>query len=67
MRTKPIVNKRKLHEMEVGSIEETNEASANLTKKIKEIEKAIDEHKRRENLFLQDKETSKALSIWKNR
>ena len=53
--------------MEVGSIEETNEASANLTKKIKEIEKAIDEHKRRENLFLQDKETSKALSIWKNR
>ena len=51
LRTKPINNKRKLHEMEFDTIEETKEANNNLAKKIKEMEKAIDEHKRRENLF----------------
>ena len=56
LRTKSINNKRKLHEMEVDTIEVTKEANNNLAKKIKEMEKAIDEHKRRENLFLQDKE-----------
>ena len=42
--------------MEVDTIEETKKANNNLAKKIKEMVKAIDEHKRRENLFLQDKE-----------
>ena len=56
MRSKPSRNKRKLHEMEVDTIEETKEANTKLAKKISELEKAIDEHKRREDLFLQDKE-----------
>ena len=56
MRTKNFLRKRKYFEMEVDGVEETKQINNSLQEKIKQLEAKIDDYKKNEDLFLQDKE-----------
>ena len=55
MRTKNLHRKRKCHEMEVDGVEETKQINNSLQEKIKQLEAKLDDYKKNEDLFLQDK------------
>ena len=56
MRNKNFLRKRKYFEMEVDGVEETKQINNSLQEKIKQLEAKIDNYKKNEDLFLQDKE-----------
>ena len=56
MRTKNLLLKRKYFETEVDGVEETKQINNSFQEKIKQLEAKIDNYKKNEDLFLQDKE-----------